>query len=347
MKLLKLGAVLVAVATLQSATFGAISLIYEEGPNAGQAYNDFGGLLTFKVTDFDIGTLYAPGSSAGYEGLPAPFDAGGVAAGVAAMDALGASHPTAQALGPNPGLNGGLEDTWGIARITRIQDIFGNAVWTPAAKGHELSVLFYGEQDFHIEPIIDPISGLYTGNDRINGINFHLDMYNCPLGSFDASVGAGARLPGNIFPGINDAGQLLELAMVSLPGFINGPGSGGGLASEFESRFNFTSLAGDGETWLELTGGDSQWRFDGDLWGVPDAFAMNAANAAILGPLGYDLDADFSAAFDTTVFAPGGWLVTSDDPLKTRLFMPEPLTVLGLCLGLSSVGAYVRRRRLV
>lgn len=352
MKLIKLCGVLVAVVALSSSAFGVISLVYEEGPNTGQGVVP-GTELTFKIGNFDVGTLYGIPGPLGYSGLPAPFDGGGTAAGVAALDAVGVSPLGAQALGTYPGLNGGLEDTWGIGRITRIEDPAGAAVWTPAVKGHQLNAIFSALQDIHIEP------SSVAGNTRISGVGLDVKIYNSPT-FLDATGGTAARLPGNIYPGINDAGQLLELSMISLPGYINGPGTGAAEATEFESDFNFVSLKGSGQAFMEILGGSSQFLFDGSFWGLPDAYPMaqspgGAANAATLGALGgFDLAADVHLQFTTDVNdgGPGGtpladWLVESDDPMKVKMFVPEPLTMLGLFMGLGGVGAYIRKRRMV
>ena len=39
------------------------------------------------------------------------------------------------------------------------------------------------------------------------------------------------------------------------------------------------------------------------------------------------------------------WDMTSSDPLTASVFIPEPLTMLGVFLGVSGLGAYIRRRR--
>jgi hypothetical protein len=325
------------VAALQNAAFGVISLVYEEGPLTGQGMAA-GTEITIKLGNYDVGTQYpVPTPTTGHSGMPFATDPAGVCAGAAAVDLI-----PGQVLTPNA-IAGtycpGIEDTWGIFKITRIEDPLGHSVWTPAVKGHQLNVLFYGEQDIYVE-MMD------AANTRINGVGLHIDIYSGPL-LLDATPGPGGRnMVANTYPTVNQEGQTLELSTYSLPGFINGVGIGAGLATEFESRFNFTSLKGEGDVFLEISGGASAFLFDGDLNGVPDYVAMDPANAAILGPLGYDLRADISFEFETDPSTVADWLVESDDPMKTQ-YVPEPITMLGLFMGLGGVGAYIRKRRMV
>lgn len=339
MKVLKVCIVVAAIVSLQTAAFGVISLVYEEGPLTGQGVAP-GTELTFKIGNYDVGTLYGASGPAGYSGLPAPDDLGGTAAGVAALDVLGASPAGALPLGPYPGTNGGLEDTWGIGRITRIEDPLGAAVWTPLGKGHQLNVIFYGLQDFHIEP------SATAGNTRISGVGLRVDIYNSAL-FLDPTGGTAARTAANTYPTVNAEGQVLELSMISLPGFLFESGTGGGEATEFVSDFNFVALKGSGAAFMEITGGASQPLLDGSFWGLPDAYPMGAINAGILGALGgYDLVADVQLQFTTDDTSVADWLVESDDPMKMITAVPEPFTMLGLFMGLGGVGAYIRKRRM-
>ena len=319
-----------------SGTAGAITLIYEEGPNIGQWYGP--GPVTIKLTNFDVGSLYPIGvAPTGYSGLPAPADGGGEAAGVAALDGVDiVSPPGALALGTYPGLDGFMEDTWGIGKITRIEDPALDAVWTTLGKGYELNVIFHSEQDIFVET-----QGVGP-DQRIDGVGLRVDVYSNPTGSFSAVGGTALRGAGNTYPGIT--GGVLELSMLSLPGYINIAGVGAGLATQFESRFNPVTTTGDGEAFVELIAGTNSYaQFNTDGWAMP------GPNAAALGGLGFDLTADLRLQFDTSpnLLAGTDWLVTSDDPVKgTVLLIPEPLTMMAVVLGIGGLGGYIRKRRL-
>jgi len=324
-----------------SGTAGAITLIYEEGPNIGQWYGP--GPVTIKLTNFDVGSLYPIGiGPTGYSGLPAPADGGGEAAGVAALDAAALiTPPGALPLGPwmspgGPGPGPGMEDTWGIGKITRIEDPALDAVWTTLGKGHELNMIFYAEQDIYVET-----QGIGP-DQRIDGVGLRVDVYRNPTGSFSALAGTAGRGAANTYAGIT--GGVLELSMVSLPGYINIAGVGAGLATQFESRFNPVTTTGDGEAFVELIAGTNSYgQFNTDGWAMP------APNAAVLGGLGFDLTADLRLQFDTSpnLLAGTDWLVTSDDPVKGNvLLIPEPLTMMAVVLGIGGLGGYIRKRRL-
>ncbi|MCD4699406.1 MAG: PEP-CTERM sorting domain-containing protein [Phycisphaerae bacterium] len=294
----------------------AIPLVYEEGANVGQVFTTGG--ITIKMTAFDVGTVYPAlgpaGTAVGYTGPPG---AAGVGGGVAAVDGIPGQTPTSGAL--TVGLYPGQEDSWGIGKITRIQDANGDAIWTSAFKQAELTIYFWGEQDFFVEQ-------MDSGNQRIDGVGMHFDIYEEPLPSataFNATGGTAARTPANTYPTVTDGA--LVLSGVSVAGFINGPGVGGGTATEFESRFNATSLTGDGEAYISLIGGADLAQFDTDFF---------------LSPFGLGT-ADFRLQFDTSPTSVSDWLVTADDPVKG--YVPEPASLSLLVLG--GLAVICRKRR--
>ena len=342
----------------------ALTLVYEEGPNTGLPFIvPPGGTLpntelTIKLGDYTTGVQYVPHSVAGGACLPFPHDGGLYAAGVVAADLLEAgaialpiNRQISGSAGGDPGdlvpgpsapgaFGNGLEDAWGIARVTRIEDPIGHAIWTPVAKGHDLAVILWGLQDFFVGPSLD------STKDLINAGGLHVDMYSIPLNVWGwpgnaPLAGAAGRLPGNVYPSINDAGQVLELSMRSLPGFINPPGVNGGLAAEFESDIDLNELTGNGQSFVEITGGASAGLFDFD------GFPMPGPAAGILGPLGYDITADMRLQFDSNPTNVADWTVESDDPVQGHGFaIPEPLTIAGVFAGICGLGGYLRKRRI-
>lgn len=333
-KLIKLFAVGVLGLLVSSAS--GIPLVYEEGPLIGQTYN---GAVTMKSTLFTTGSTYA--NVGGYTGLP---DAGGAAGangrplytpltavetGVSFLDGWNAPPVSAQATGVYAGAEATAfeEDNWGIFRISRIEATStGWAVYTPAVKGYDLTGMISGQQDTYVAPGPDPVNEI-----AINSVGLKVDLYRQPVGpsAFDPTLGPGARLAGNVYPNINDAGQILELSTVSLPGFLNAAGVQGGLSAEYINLYNFTTTEGDGGAYMEIAGGASALQFDTDF------FAMPGAAAGVLGPLGYDLTADLSLQFDIPppTGPLNGWLVRADDPINAFGQIPEPATLTILLLG--------------
>lgn len=304
-------ALVVGVLLGLAGTAWAIPLVYEEGPLTGTPF--VVGDITLKMTNYGASTLYPvigpPGTSIGYSGPPGAA----VGVGVAAVDGIGAPPPAgALSLGPYPG----LEDAWGIGKVTRIQDASGDAVWTPAGKGAELTVYFWGLQDFYVEQID-------SDNQRYDGAGMHFDLYTEPLPSptvFVPSGGTAARTAANTYPTVTDG--TLVLSGVSVPGFINAPGIAGGLATEFEAQFNTTTVTGDGGLYVSLIGGQDRAQFDTD--GFVSPFGLGTA--------------DLRVQFDTAPATIADWLMTADDPVKGHVPEPATMTMLGL-------GALVLMRR--
>lgn len=113
------------------------------------------------------------------------------------------------------------------------------------------------------------------------------------------------------------------LSTQSVPGHINLNGVGGGLATEFESRFNASSLTGDGEAYVALTGGADMAQFS------HDPFAPLADNLPT---------ADLRLQWDTSPATIADWLVTGNDPISAEV--PEPAV-----LGVLAIGALAVLRR--
>jgi len=314
--------VTVAVAFLPPVAAHAVPLIYEEGPNLGQPF--VAGAVTIKLTNFEVGTVYpnyAPGTGFGFGALGADAN---VCAGVTTLDGLGTAPASSLALGPCAGAdpNGpNREDSWGIAKVTRIEDVNSDALWTPAGKGEEITILFYGEQDFYVEQV-------NADEQWIDGAGMRADLYSEPLPSataFNATNGTGARTPANAYPTVTDG--TLILTTISVPGHIHQAGVAGGLATEFESRFNGASLTGDGEAYLSVTGGADAAQFNHDVF-LPLAGGLPTA--------------DVRVQFDTAPTPVADWLVTSWGPIVAEV--PEPGSLALLAAG-TAVLALRRRNK--
>ena len=314
------GAAVAALLTLglASTAQAQLQLTYETGPNMGQVYN---GGFTIKLQGVDMGSLYnlPVGTSAG-------FGQGGtsasVAAGVTALDAI------------DVGATGsiGSEDSWGIARIEGIfaDDSFNSRVWSPAGKNQELTIFFYGEQDYYVSQK-DPQTFL------TNGVNLRADFYlqstTAPgYTPFNVALGAAGRTSFSQYTGITDGA--LVLSTVSTAGFLNAPGVNGGTAAEFATLFNDVSLIGEGSTYLSIVGGTDAAKYNTDSY--VSAFLNTTA----------DLKASFTTAPPSGAAAAAGWLVDFNDPIVglTGSAVPEPSTY-GLMGAAALLGIAAYRRR--
>jgi hypothetical protein len=299
-----------------------LSLTYEDtlsGHTIGEAYS---GPFRINLQNFDMGALYP---ALGATGTAIGYGAGGtgtqsVAGGISTLNAA----QTAGAVGAKPG-----EDSWGVARILTITDLAGSVVWSEAAKNAQLTVMFYGEQDFYVNQ-------LANGFQEIDGTGLHVDLYLQSKAApgytqYNPLPGSSGRslLNDHDYATVTDGTQILTT--VATGGFLHPNGTLGGLATAFASIFNASS-GGTGQTYLSVTGGTDASRFD------TNSFTSDFVPGAT---------ADLFAQFTTTINDPavGDWLVRSNDPVS-GLFtaVPEPSTY-GLIGAAALAGIIALRRR--
>lgn len=290
------------------------------------------GNLVFKLFNFDEGTLY--------QTLPLDSVAGvsdDPAAGAPILDAIttqqaGNAH-TIAAFGNK------LEDSRGIAVITQIfnENGFVNPVWDSTIDQQQLTIIFYGAQDFFMQQV-----GVGTGQQNSQTIasaglkmDFYLQDKTDPnYTAFSQLPGPSARpadLVGNdksddaSYPTVTDGNGTTYtlgvpvLTVVSTPGFLHGPGDLGGVATELETTFNGSAInsSGLGTAFVSVAptlGGVGTRNADFDT----DSFAS---------PYIAGTTADFSIQFTSTTDGSFDWLPSSQDPIRGRLGATAKLCV--------------------
>jgi hypothetical protein len=289
--------------------------------------------LVFKFANFDEGSLYTPqpvGTEVGTTNNPA--------AGATQLDGITALQAAnAQSISP---FGNTLEDAWGIAFVTQIFSASDpvTPLWDATVDQQQLTVMFYGGQDFYLQ---QNANGALGSSQTINSVNYQFDFYlqnttDPGFTSFNQLGGPAARTGAASYPTVTDGS--LVLSAKSTAGFLRGVGSLGGPATEVEATFNGDALngAGDGSAFLSVAT---------TLGGTG---SLNAAynNNDFLAPHIVGNTADFQIQFTTTTLFSGDWLVSSNDPMRTRLqstSVPEPAT------GLAAIGCLVplvaRRRK--
>lgn len=294
------------------------------------------GFIEFKYANFDMGTVYNEPN--GTYGTSSTSAAPTVAAGAAALDALSQS----------PALNTYIpgEDSWGIARITSIEDSLGiNPLYTHGevhgGVSYEMTAMFYGIKDYHL----DIADGLQT----TNGTGMVLEIYLAPVTTdpFDPTAGGAGRTAVDKYTSVTD-GELV-LRMVSIGGHINIGTAAGGADAEFLSIFRPSENKGEGAAYLASVGGLWGSVFDSDVFdGTAGVLGFDPAYAANLA-LGLNYDpADGYLTFETFPNVTNtDWLVRSNDPLRLKLTnpIPEPLTAATGMMALAALGVVATRRR--
>lgn len=297
------------------------------------------GFVEFKYANFDMGTVYGdeePLANGAY-GTTSTSAAPAVAAGEAALNAL----PQFSAL--NTYIAG--EDSWGIARVTSIEDSLANNLFVSGEShggvGYEMTVMFYGIKDYHV----DIADGLQT----TNGTGMVLDIYLAPVTTdpFSALAGGAGRTAVDKYTTVTD-GELV-LRMVSIGGHINIESASGGADAEFLSIFRPSENKGEGAAYLASTGGLWGDVFDSDVFdGTAGVLGFDPAYAAnITAGLDYD-PADGYLTFETFPNVTNtDWLVRSNDPLRLKYTapIPEPLTAATGMMALGALSLIATRRR--
>ena len=225
---------------------------------------------------------------------------------------------------PVGGLNG--EDTWGIARIVTITDLAGSVIWSESQKNAEITMMFYGAQDFYIQQV-------ENGFQHINAVDLQADFYfqskTDPLYTqYNPLLGSGGRIDQDSYTTVTDGTRFLTTESVA--GFIHGPNEFGGVASEFLSNFHLTA-GGNGQTYLQVTGGTDAAQFNTNGY---------------TSPHGAGTTADLFAVFTTTPTDVANWLVASNDPITGSVARGVPdsgSTLLMLGFGLVCFGLGYRR----
>ena len=144
------------------------------------------------------------------------------------------------------------------------------------------------------------------------------------------------------FPTVNTSGEILFLQLVYIP--YPGAGiAGSGVAAGTLLRETLGNLAGDergvGSGFAMVVGGTYAQYI---TVGGRDASYANSGYAV---PTGLSADFEIRFNFDPSETSAPPWGAASDDPSKFSV-IPEPVTMLGLFLGVSGLGQYLRKRRL-
>ena len=159
------------------------------------------------------------------------------------------------------------------------------------------------------------------------------------------SLGVNAATPyagRDTFPTVNTSGEKLYLQMVFIP-FPGAGIAGSGVAAGTLLRETLGNLAGDergvGAGFAMIVGGS--------FGPFVTAGGRNAsyAGSGYAVPAGLSADFEIRFNFDPSETSAPPWGAASDDPSKFSV-IPEPVTMLGLFLGVSGLGQYLRKRRL-
>jgi len=159
------------------------------------------------------------------------------------------------------------------------------------------------------------------------------------------SLGVNAATPyagRDTYPTVNTSGESLYLQLVLIP-FPGAGIVGSGVAPGTLLRETLGNLAGDergvGAGFAMVVGGSL------GPFVAPGGRNASYATSGYAVPAGLSADFEIRFNFDPSETSAPPWGAASDDPSKFSV-IPEPVTMLGLFLGVSGLGQYLRKRRL-
>lgn len=320
MRTLKLLVILAALAAL---TVPAGALTFR------QAYT---GPVTLKFASWDMGVVYAvPGSLvdtiAGvntYEGI----------AGNAALYPMANGHyyDSNGKRDDEVGYDASLrEDGWGILTVTEIYKTGtsasnpANILWLPGDNGNtELTAIFVGGVDNALVASTDTI-----GAEVIQTQGIELFLYENTVASLDPSLGANGRTGFASYTGITGGTLCLDMLVTTGVGQISGSTGPAEFRAIFTPDVGGATGSGSFASYVDLVPGTRDY----------DQFNTNG----MLG--GTDLSVNGTTTANTDFAQNGNWTVLNEDPFRGNV-IPEPITMLGVVLGIGGLAGYIRKRRL-
>lgn len=211
------------------------------------------------------------------------------------------------------------EDTWGIFSVQSISRVSnGSLLFTAGQNGEYLTGIFGGIKD----AVVD-VSGAFTKQTAVAATGGWLNMYLTGQ-NYDASFGPGGRTSETTYTGITDVGGELALSAEFGAGVL-----GGEPEYTYLSNFANNTISGNGQGYLDVTGGSWAGLFDTNAQGDPNGGLHDLFLKVTFGQTGASSGA--------------GWTVDASGDVQGRV--PEPASLALFGLGLAGVAALRRRRK--
>ena len=219
-------------------------------------------------------------------------------------------------------LSGGQPTTWGVMRLTSIEDSLGiTQYWSPTSSGEDIYGLFYGLVDNQI--IINGVNDV-TLNQIGGNFALYISADATDTDEYLIQQGPGGRTGVAAYNSItNIADGQLFLSGVFSPGIVSGEG-GNGVTTVQQNLNSSTSPAnGNGTGYADINGGNYANLFNTNA--LVDAYGNK-----------HDLKFDFTVndKLLTGANIPYNWDQFINDPIQASVVIPEPASMLLLGSGL-------------
>lgn len=289
---------LASVAAAAALSFGAIG--------SAQAMGIVVGDFKFTIDNYDSGTT-GYGAGAPVCNTVAGCDA---VAGTKAPGSVGSVNTSADTMG-----------IFSVGLVSRISD--GVTVWTKGGANGYLTGVFGNLADHEVN--VGCIGSSCVTSTNSTGGNWVI--YNTAV-DYDPTlgplVGAGKDLNALMYPGISGGSIWLE-------GVFAAGAIAGDTTTTYTSTYNTNTLAGSGQSYMDITGGSQQAIFD-----TNSLTDLNGTKRDLF------MDITFNDA--NGVASSIGWTVTSAGQIKGNA-VPEPGTMALAGLALLGAGLASRRRK--
>lgn len=247
------------------------------------------------------------------------------------------------------------ETSWGIFQVDQILSgsISGpNSISTGAltlydkgASSTDILGIFYGA----VDQTVTFNSAIST---TITASGFNYEIFTQPDTIYDPTsspaLGAGARVDENEWSSlVGYDGTGANKLLAGAERVLTAVGQPGMTAQEFLATFDLSQITGTFDTYLSVAP-------------LTEAFDSTGASVGFSGSQNVNYDTDVFPTLGYVPVVPGTtadfrlkgtseptfnpWLVRSSDPVTTA-FVPEPVTMLGLVLGVGGLAGYIRKRR--
>ncbi len=274
------------------------------------------GFIDIDIFGFDSGTTgYAP---TGFDPFGPAAQSGVSCSTVAGCDGVAGS----------PAVSGiGSEDTWGVIRVNRIQDIAANDLWVASAT-EQLYGMFYGFADKVVEWSTSNGGGVFNFKTWSTGGTVKLWEHGAVISDFGDVLGGSAgplnRTAADGYLG-NGTTQLNNgtpwLVLTAAPGQSEYAGT------TLESGFSSTNASGSSDFYADVSGGTAASLF---YDAQPDENGVNR---------------DFYIRNVNTLSGRGTWTVRADTASSSAAAIPEPGSMALVGLGLMGLAGLRRRKQ--